>query len=99
MTQTIFRTKSIQQSFEEFNAANPKVYGMFKTFAATLKGYGKKKIGSKLIMERIRWEMVATTETEDFKINNNFSSRYARKLIAEFPEFDGMFELRELKAE
>lgn len=33
----------------------------------------------------------------DFKIDNRFTSRYARKLIAEYPEFADFFELRKLK--
>ncbi len=35
---------------------------------------------------------------EDFKINDHYLSRYARKLMEEHPELDGLFELRELKA-
>lgn len=34
----------------------------------------------------------------EFKLNDHYTSRYVRKLIAEFPQFDGMFELRVLRA-
>jgi len=32
------------------------------------------------------------------KLNNNFTSRMARKLMEEDPEFKGFFELRRLKS-
>jgi hypothetical protein len=35
-----------------------------------------------------------------YRVNNNYSSRLARKLMEEYPEeFGGFFETRELKAE
>lgn len=35
----------------------------------------------------------------DFKLNDHYHSRYARLILATHPEFDGFFEIRELKAE
>ena len=68
---------------------------------------GHHHFGAKAIMERVRWEVsvymrrshfegyVATTG-EQFKVNNNYTSRYARKLISEKPEFKGFFQTRRL---
>ena len=36
-------------------------------------------------------------DAEDWKLNNSYSSRYARKIMADHPQLDGLFEVRELK--
>ena len=35
----------------------------------------------------------------DFKLNDHFHSRYARTIMKQYPELEGFFELRELRAE
>jgi hypothetical protein len=53
-----------------------------------------------MLFEVMRWNwfMTTTDPDSDFKLNNNYRSRYARKLMDEYPELDGIFEVRELKA-
>ena len=85
----------IQREFERFDIANPGVYELYKKFAFELKQNGRKRYGIAMITERIRWEVAVATSGDEFKINNNFRSRYARKLIGDFPEFNEMFEIRE----
>lgn len=53
-------------------------------------------IGS--LWEVLRWNMQIERDG-DFKLNNNFRSRYARLIIQEHPEFENFFELRELRTE
>jgi hypothetical protein len=99
MTQAdLFAKPTIQDAFERFHAQNPEVYDLLRKFALEALGAGRTKMGIKFIIERIRWEMLVVTRGNEFNINNNFSSRYARKLMAEVPELDGVFELRTLKA-
>ncbi len=44
-------------------------------------------------MERVRWELEITSAGR-FKVNNDYTSLYARLLIWQHPEFKGFFSLR-----
>lgn len=91
---------TIQERFEAFDAAHPDVFELFKRFAEAAVQMGRRRGGAKLLIERIRWHYFtsSTANGADFKIDNRFTSRYARKLIAERPEFADFFELRKLQA-
>jgi len=98
MVQNELFTKSrLDRLFEEYDKEHPHVFRLFKTFALSLKKRGLKHYGAKAIMERIRWQVAFETGNDGFKINNNFTSRYARKLEREMPEFKGFFRKRVLK--
>lgn len=90
--------KTIEERFQEFHRANPAVFQLFEMYARLALNSGK-RLGSRAIMERVRWEVyMKTRDGEGFKINNNFTSRYARLLVEKHPEFDGFFEMRDLRA-
>lgn len=90
--------KTIQQAFDEYDKANPEIYELFKKFASQVIERGR-MTSSKLIINRIRWEVyTATVSSDEFKINDAFSSRYVRKYLLEFPEHEGAFNLRELRS-
>lgn len=87
-------------SFWSFNARHPQVYGLFKKYALEAKRAGRSRFGIGMIAERVRWFVsVESTGTgdEDFKLNNNLRSCYARLLMIREPELDGLFELRASK--
>jgi hypothetical protein len=87
----------IVADFWAFHAKYPQVYTLFHKYAAEAKDAGRTRFGIGMIAERVRWYMsVETTGTadEDFKINNNLRSCYARLLMIRVPEFEGLFELR-----
>lgn len=93
-----FKRRNIQINFEQFDDQNPEIYDKFKTCAIDLINTGKRRIGAKAIMEHIRWDyMIRTKGDVDWKVNNNYTSRYARKLITECPWVATYMELRELK--
>lgn len=96
----LMNATTIQERFEKFDRDHPGVYCFFRRFAQELRAAGRKRCGAKLIIERIRWHYAITSAPsasgEEFKIDNRFTSRYARKLIAERPEFADFFELRKL---
>lgn len=99
MTQLALGLKRpIDEAFVDFDRANPQVYALFKRFAEELRARGRKRIGSKSIIERIRWFALVETDGEPWKINNNFTAHYARKLVAERPEFADLFEMRRLRS-
>jgi hypothetical protein len=96
------RRPSIQEQFEMFDREHPDVYEHFVSIARNLKWNGIKHYGAKAIFEVIRYHRATTSaadgsKPEPFKINNIFTSRYARKMIAEYPEFADFFSTRELQ--
>lgn len=92
--------KTIDDHFADFHGENPHVYENIKRIAYQAKAAGRKRIGMKLIFERLRWEYYIRTDRpeEEFMLNNNYTSRYARLLMANEPELAGMFETRILKS-
>jgi hypothetical protein len=63
-----------------------------------LKRKGWNHYGIKAIVEVVRFHRALETTDPDFKLNNNYSSRYARILMDEEPELAGFFQTRELKS-
>lgn len=82
--------------FLEFHTENRSVYSALVEFAFQAKRAGKRKTGMTFLMNRVRWhEEIDTNRTDDFKINDHLSPYYARLIMAEYEELQGMFELRE----
>ena len=92
--------KSIKEQFEHFDQTHPEIYEEFRNIARDLLRRGRGHYGSKAILEVIRYHRILSSqdENEPFKINNNYSSRYARKLMDEDERFRDFFELRELRS-
>lgn len=92
------RDASIQERFEAFHAANPHVYERLVRLALQLKRQGRQHFGIKALIEFLRFSYALQTTGEPYKLDNRFSSRYARYIMETVPELDGFFETRELKA-
>lgn len=90
--------RTIQERFEEFHDQYPEVYRMFCDYAAKARAAGFTRFSSDMICHRIRWYRHVERGDRDFKINDHFTSRYARKLMEEDQTFAGFFETRVLKA-
>jgi len=86
---------TIEERFEAFHAANPHVFDILRSVALQLRKRGIKHYGMKGIFEGLRWESTLRTSGEPWKLNNDYTSLYARKLMDEVPQLDGFFELRE----
>lgn len=78
----------------DYDNANPIVYRLFMSYAQQVMKSGRDKYSAQAIFERIRWHMDLETDGDEFKINNNYRPYFARKLMAEYPEFKGFFALR-----
>ncbi|MEK0369760.1 MAG: hypothetical protein QQN55_01195 [Nitrosopumilus sp.] len=89
---------SIQEKFEQFNKENPLVYSLFKQQVLKAISKGKKKISAKTVLGFIRWETQFHTTGDEYKINDAFTSRYARKFNSDFPEHNEIFHLRNLRS-
>jgi hypothetical protein len=86
------------EAFIAYHHANPEVYAAFKQIAERLYRRGVQHYGAKAIMEVVRYRTIVRGD-DGFKVNNNYTSRYARLLMAEDPRFAQFFELRVLKSE
>lgn len=93
----LFR-KPMDEQFLAFHQANPKVYELFERFATEAHQAGRRRIGAKMLAERIRWFEEVEVHTGDFKINNSYVSRYARLVAQRNPHLAGLFAMRKLKS-
>ena len=90
---------SIEERFEAFHRANPHVYEALKRLALQLRRNGRRRFGMKALFEYLRFSYALQTVGDDFKLNNNYTALYARKLMDEVPELRGFFELRGRRGE
>lgn len=84
------------QKFLGYLKDNREAWGWFCQFALAAKSMGSKKIGAKMVAERVRWESEIVRATE-FKINNSYVAYMARIAEVKHPELKGMFEFRNIK--
>lgn len=85
----------INDAFWTFHRAHPEVYDLFDRFTRQLIHAGYGHGSAKLIFERIRWETMFRAPGP-VKINNNFTSRYARLWEHRNPNRHGFFRRRAL---
>lgn len=97
--QQLRRSFRLQERFQRFDAENPHVFTALVSIARRWKARGHKRCAIDMLFNVLRWEAGMTTRGDAFKLNNDYRSRYVRKMIASYPEeFEGFFELRELRA-
>lgn len=88
----------LERAFQEFHAQNPQVYATLKRLAVRAKQQGQTRTGIGMLWEVMRWELTVETRSGDnFRLNNNHRSRYARLLMEQEPELAGIFATRELR--
>ncbi len=93
------RERSIQERFRAFDEANPWVWEAYERHALELIAEGWKHYSSDHILHVVRYHHDRETRDTDgrgFKLNNDFTSRYARKFAAAHPEHAEFFEQRRL---
>lgn len=91
---------TIEAAFRAFHAANPHVYTTLVRLAREAKAAGRARIGIGIGMlwEVMRWHLYLETKGDEYQLNNNFRSRYARLLMEREAELAGLFETRVLRA-
>lgn len=84
--------------FQAFHERNPHVYRELVRVARDMKAKGLKKLGIGAVYEVARWEWRKATvdPTSDFKLNNNYRSRYARLIMKSEPDLNEAFDTRKL---
>jgi hypothetical protein len=90
---------TIQAQFEAFHELNPWVLHALETLTADYLTRGATRVGIGMLFEVLRWRYVTATEGDEFRLNNNFRSRYVRLLIERHPEWRSAFEVRALRAD
>jgi hypothetical protein len=98
MTQMLlFQTQSrLDREFYDFHAKNPAVYRKLVELARQAKASGRTRVGIGMLYEVVRWHVFLITTDDEYKLNNNHRSRYARLIMEQEPDLAGIFELREL---
>lgn len=86
---------TIDEAFEEFHRANPKVFSGLVDLAREAKERGAQHYGIAALFEVLRWNSGKITPDDDgYKLNNNLRAVYARRIMAAHPELDGFFRTR-----
>lgn len=90
---------NITEQFEKFDSQHPEIYDEFVRRVDQLWNRGIRKYSSDSLLHIIRFHTVLDgRDTEQYKINNNYSAFYARKYIKQFPHREGFFATRQQKA-
>ena len=92
---------ALSSEFDRFTSTPTRPVAARRMLAIKVKVKGYDRWGAKSLWEVLRWDLALNTNASATqpKLNNNFTSRMARKLVAEDPEeWDGFFEMRRLKA-
>jgi hypothetical protein len=90
-------TDQIEVAFREYHSENPHVYRELVRLARQWRDYGHAKLGIATLFEKLRWEwhVAGLQDTDGYKLNNNYRALYARKIMDDQPDLDGLFEIRE----
>ena len=89
---------TIEQAFLAFHAENPHVYRELVALAHEARDSGITHLGIGMLFEVLRWNVALRTGGDDFKLNNNYRSYYARLIMHNEHDLDGIFETRRLHA-
>ena len=84
------------KNFQKYHAENPQIYNKFKSLAKMLISRNYKRIGAKQIFEYIRFQTMISGN-DGWKLNNSYSSDYARLFEEEHPYWVGYFQKRVCK--
>ena len=92
---------SIQVQFQRFHAKHPEVYeGLVRLARQWRSRYrGPWSVDAAYHVLRFQTVMAGQPDPdEDYKLNNNYTSRYARLIMDTCPDLEGVFETRKLRS-
>ena len=95
----VVKGASLQERFEAFHRANPAVYAALKRLALDMRRKGVRRYGIGGLFELMRWSYAVQTQGDEYRLNNDYRSRYARMLMNDVADLAGFFEVRELQSE
>lgn len=89
---------SIDERFARFNADNPLILSELIELARDAKRRGFARYSVKALWEVLRFGCDPLT-AERYRLSNDFTSRYARRVMRDAPDLEGFFELRAISQE
>lgn len=89
---------TIQERYECWRDANPWVIPALADLLDDWSAHGTRRVGVKAATEWLRMRYAAQLKSQDFAVNNSYSSRLARDLIERYPHLADVIETRELRA-
>jgi hypothetical protein len=89
---------TIQQRYEQWRDANPWILPALARLLDDWSAHGGRRVGVKAATEWMRFFYARQINSTDFRINNSYTSRLARDLIAAYPHLAAVIETRELRA-
>lgn len=90
---------TIEDQFWAFHEANPHIEAKLYDRAMLLKSLGYTQFSMKGLFELLRFDPSIETESDDYKVNNNYTAYYSRLLMEKYPDdLDGFFVTRILRA-
>ncbi|MEW1700372.1 hypothetical protein [Streptomyces sp. NPDC091278] len=93
-------TVTIQERFETFHELNPWVLAELETLTNRCVEQQWSRVGIAMLFEQLRWRYgEATRGNDQFRLNNDFRSRYVRLLVERHPEWIPLFSTRVLRAD
>lgn len=92
------RPASIDERFERFHAANPHVYAALREMAIEMRAQGIRRYSVDALMQVLRWRSALKFGPDgEWKLNDHYTSRYARMLMDQEPSLAGFFSIRALR--
>ncbi len=97
----IIDVESIDVRFSRFHGSHPEVYEMLLMLTRRARSHGRRHIAIEMLWQVLRWnhlEEGLPDPVEKYKLNDHYRSRYARAIMEENPELDGIFRVRALRS-
>ena len=88
---------TIQERYEQWRDANEWILPTLARLLDDWSAHGGRRVGVKAACEWLRFFYARSVEASDFRVNNSYTSRLARDLIAAYPHLAGVIETRALK--
>lgn len=90
---------TVDQKFDEFHAENPHVYRELVRLCRQARKGGRKHVGIRMLWEVTRWNfLISTTDANsDFKLNDHYTSRYARLIMQTESDLRDIFHVRDAR--
>lgn len=85
------------KGFCSYHRKNPHIFQKFEELTLQTIAKKFKHYSAKGILELIRWHSGISSDGDCFKVNNNYSSFYARLFEAKYPEHKDFFRNRKSK--
>ena len=96
----LYDSRAIDVRFKQWHDENPEIYSNLVRLCRELKAAGRDHYSLDALFHRLRWYYhVEKREDEPFKLNDHFTSRYARLIMRQESDLGDFFETRKLRTQ